>query len=77
MDFALKVWRHHLYGARYHIFSDHETLKYLFDAYLKEFDFDLKYHKGKANVVANALSRKTLLKAELMMQSAICNTTNT
>lgn len=31
--------------------------------YLKDFDFDLKYHLGKANVVANALSKKTLLRA--------------
>jgi ribonuclease HI len=77
--FALKDWRHHLYGAQFDLFSDHKSLKYLFDQkelnmrqrrwmeYLKDFDFDLKYHPGKVNVVADALSRKALHKAELMM----------
>jgi len=56
--FALKVWRHHLYGAQFDLFSDHKSLKYLFDQkdlnmrqrrwmkYLQDFDFDLKYHPG-------------------------------
>jgi hypothetical protein len=79
--FALKVWRHHLYGAQFELFSDHKSLKYLFDKrdlnmrqrrwmeYLKDFDFDLKYHPGKANVVADALSRKVLAQAEVMMHT--------
>jgi hypothetical protein len=37
--------------------------------YLKDFDFDLKYHPGKANVVANALSRKALAQAEVMLHA--------
>jgi len=79
--FALKIWRHHLYGAQFDLFSDHKSLKYLFDQrdlnmrqrrwmeYLKDFDFDLKYHPGKANVVADALSRKALAQAEVMMHT--------
>lgn len=35
--------------------------------YLKDFDFELKYHPGKANKVADALSRKEIHKVELMM----------
>jgi hypothetical protein len=66
--FALKVWRHLLYGEQFDLFSDHKSLKFLFDQkdlnmrqmrwmeYLKDFDFDLKYHPGKANVVDDALS---------------------
>jgi hypothetical protein len=66
--FILKIWRHHLYGTHFELFSDHKSLKYLFDQrdlnmrqrrwmeYLKDFDFDLKYHPGKANVVADAES---------------------
>ena len=29
--FALMIWRHHLYGAQFDLFSDHKSLKYLFD----------------------------------------------
>ena len=68
--FALKKWRHYLYGAQFQVFSDHKSLKYLFDQkelnmrqrhwmeYLKDYNFDLFYHPGKANVVADALSKK-------------------
>ena len=68
--FALKIWRCYLYGAKFEVYSDHKSLKYLFTQrdlnlrqrrwveYLEDYDFTLQYHPGKANVVADALSRK-------------------
>ena len=67
--FALKLWRHYLYGARFEIFTDHQSLKYIFTQrdlnlrqrkwleFVKDYDFKLSYHPGKANVVADALNR--------------------
>ena len=78
--FALKIWRHYLYGAQFRVFSDHKSLKYLFDQkelnmrqrrwmeFLKDYDFELLYHSEKANVVANALSKKTVHIAHFMIQ---------
>ena len=78
--FVLKIWRHYLYGSRFEVFSDHKSLKYLFDQkelnmrqrrwleLLKDYDFGLNYHPGKANVVADALSRKTLHMSLLMVK---------
>ncbi|GJS71485.1 pol protein [Tanacetum coccineum] len=68
--FALKIWRHYLYGETCNIFTDHKSLKYIFTQkelnmrqrrwleLLKDYDANIQYHLGKANVVADALSRK-------------------
>ena len=70
--FALKIWRHYLYGEKCRIYTDHKSLKYLITQkelnlrqqrwldLLKDYDCIIDYHSGKANVVADALSRKTV-----------------
>ena len=70
--FALKIWRHYLYGVHCEIFTDHKSLKYPFTQkelnmrkrcwleLVKDYDCDISYHPGKAIVMADALSRKSL-----------------
>jgi hypothetical protein len=67
---ALKIWRHYLIGAHCNIYTDHKSLKYIFTQddlnmrhrrwleLIKDYDLEVHYHLGKANVVADALSRK-------------------
>ena len=69
--FALKIWCHYLYGEEFKVYSDHKSLKYIFTQrdlnmrqqrwmeFLEDYDFTLHYHPGKANVVVDALSRKS------------------
>jgi len=71
--FALKIWRHYLYGVPCKIFSVHQSLKYIFTQkelnskrrnwleLLKDYKLQMQYHPRKANVVAGALSRKSQL----------------
>nr|GFC06963.1 putative reverse transcriptase domain-containing protein [Tanacetum cinerariifolium] len=68
--FALKIWRHYLYGSKCTVYTDHKSLQHILDQkdlnmrqrrwleLLSDYDCDIRYHPGKANVVANALSRK-------------------
>ncbi|KAK8665349.1 hypothetical protein V6N13_005519 [Hibiscus sabdariffa] len=70
--FALKIWRHYLYGEKCYIYTDHKSVKYLLTQkelnlrqrrwleLLKDYDCQNEYHPGKANVVADALSRKAI-----------------
>ena len=69
--FALKMWRHYHYGEKFEVDSNHLSLQYLFSQkelnmrqrrwmeYINDYDFSIKHHPGKANVVASALSRKS------------------
>ena len=62
--FALKIWRHYLYGEKFKVYSDHKSLKYIFTQqdlnmrqrkwmeFLEDYDFTLHYHPIKVNVAA-------------------------
>ncbi|GJT06434.1 putative reverse transcriptase domain-containing protein [Tanacetum coccineum] len=68
--FALKIWRHYLYGTKCTVFTDHKSLQHILNQkelnmrqhrwleLLSDYDYEICYHPGKANVVAYALSRK-------------------
>jgi hypothetical protein len=67
---ALKIWCHYLLGNTCHLYTDHKSLKCIFTQselnmrqrkwleLIIDYDLEIHYHPGKANVVANALSRK-------------------
>ena len=68
--FALKIWRHYLYGVSCRIFTDYKSLQYIFTQkelnlrqrrwleLIKDYDCTIEYHPGKATVVVDALSRR-------------------
>jgi hypothetical protein len=67
---ALKTWRHYLYGQKCDVYTNHKSLKYIFTQselnmrqqrwleLIKDYELEIHYHPGKANVVADALRRK-------------------
>jgi hypothetical protein len=68
---ALKIWRHYLMGKICELYTDHKSLKYIFMQsdlnlgqrrwleFIKDYDIRINYHPGKANVVADVLSRRS------------------
>nr|GEX60257.1 putative reverse transcriptase domain-containing protein [Tanacetum cinerariifolium] len=72
--FALKIWRHCLYGTKCTVFTDQKSLQHILDQkelnmrqrrwleLLSDYECEIRYHTGKANVVADALSRKERIK---------------
>jgi hypothetical protein len=73
MVHALKIWRYYITGKRCEVYSDHKSLKYIFTQpdlnlrqwrclkLIKYYDLGINYHPGKANVVEDALSRRSHL----------------
>ncbi|GJW03144.1 putative reverse transcriptase domain-containing protein [Tanacetum coccineum] len=80
--FALKIWRHYLYGTKSVIYMDHKSLQHIFSQkelnmrqrrwieLFSDYDCEIRYHPGKANVVADALSRKK--RKEAVMSCRVC-----
>ncbi|GJU13029.1 putative reverse transcriptase domain-containing protein [Tanacetum coccineum] len=87
--FALKIWRHYRYGTKSVIYTDHKSLQHIFSQkafnmrqrrwieLFSDYDCEICYHPGKANVVADALSRKERVKTKrvramnMILQSSI------
>ncbi|GJV43537.1 putative reverse transcriptase domain-containing protein [Tanacetum coccineum] len=72
--FSLKIWRHYLHGTKCTVFTDHKSLQHILNQkelnmrqrywleLLSDYDYEICYHPGKANVVADALSKKERIK---------------
>ncbi|GJT02268.1 putative reverse transcriptase domain-containing protein [Tanacetum coccineum] len=74
--FALKMWRHYMYGTKCVVFTDHKSLQHILDQkelnmrqrrwleLLSDYDCEIRYHPGKANVVADALMTQSEARKE-------------
>ncbi|GJU08677.1 reverse transcriptase domain-containing protein [Tanacetum coccineum] len=81
--FALKTWRHYLYGTKSVIYTDHKSIQHIFDQkelnmhqrrwikLFSDYECEIRYHPGKANVVADVLSRKERLKPRCLRAMAM------
>jgi ribonuclease HI len=77
---ALKIWRHYIMGTKCQVYTDHKSLKYIFTQknlnlrqrrwleLIKDYDLEIHYHPGKANWVADALSRKEHVHSAFVVQ---------
>jgi hypothetical protein len=77
---ALKVWRHYVIGTKCQVYTDHKSLKYIFTQkdlnlrqrrwleLIKDYDLEIHYHPGKANLVADALSQKEHVHSAIVAQ---------
>jgi ribonuclease HI len=77
---ALKIWRHYIMGTKFQVYTDHKSLKYIFTQkdinlrkhhwleLIKDYDLEIHYHPSKANLVADALSRKEHVHSAIVAQ---------
>jgi hypothetical protein len=77
---ALKIWRDYIMGTKCQVYTDHKSLKYIFTQkdlnlrqrrwleLIKDYDLEIHYHPGKANLVADALSRKGHVHSAFVVQ---------
>jgi ribonuclease HI len=77
---ALKIWRHYIMGTKCPVYTDHKSLKYIFTQkdlnlrqhrwleLIKDYDLEIHYHPGKANLVADPLSQKGQVHAAIVTQ---------
>jgi hypothetical protein len=75
---ALKIWRQYIMGTKCQVYTDHKSLKYIFTQkdlnfrqhhwleLIKDYDLEIHYHPGKANLVEDALSRKEHVHAAIV-----------
>nr|GEU76153.1 putative reverse transcriptase domain-containing protein [Tanacetum cinerariifolium] len=73
--FALKIWRHYLYGTKCIMFTDYKSLQHVLNQkelnmrqrrwleVLADHDCEIPYHPGKTNVIADSLSQKRIVKS--------------
>ncbi|GKA32405.1 putative reverse transcriptase domain-containing protein [Tanacetum coccineum] len=81
--FALNIWRHYLYGTKCVVFTDHKSLQHILNKkelnmrqcrwieLLSDYDCEIRYHPGKENVVADALSRKEMSEPLRVQKEAV------
>jgi hypothetical protein len=77
---ALKIWRHYIMGTKCQVYTDHKSLNYIFNQkdlnlrqrrwleLIKDYDLEIHYHPGKANLVTDALSQKEHVHATIVTQ---------
>jgi hypothetical protein len=77
---AHKIWRHYIMGTKCQVYTDHKSLKYIFTQkdlnlrqrwwleLVKDYDLEIHYHPGKANLVADALTRKEHVHSAIVAQ---------
>jgi hypothetical protein len=77
---TLKIRRHYIMGTKCQVYTDHKSLKYIFTQkdlnlrqchwldLIKDYDFEIHYHPGKANLVADGLSQKEHVHSVIVAQ---------